>query len=121
MNENSFSKGRGRRRKIRSVKTSSPCSLRETIMSTFNSEYGYLDPTTVSVKRCFGGNKDPVDIQCQPKKKNITCFRLRQNTTNTEHFLGYLEHEDCEENCICNRNSNNCKGKELKEMLCPVG
>ena len=56
MNENSFSKGRDRRRKIRSVKTGSPCSLRETIMSTFNSEYGYLNPTTVSVKRCFGGN-----------------------------------------------------------------
>ena len=127
MNENSFSNGRGRRRKIRSVNKSSSmnnnssCRLRETIMSTYNFEYGYLNQTTVSIKRCFGGNKDPKNYQCQPKKQRLKCYRLRLNSSNTtEYTLGYLEHLECEEYCICRR--GNCNGKKpVKPMLCPVG
>ena len=126
MNENNFSNGRERRRKIRSVNNSSlmnkssSCRLRETIMSTYSFEYGYLNQTTVSIKRCFGGNKNPVNYQCQPKKQNLKCFRLRLNSSNTkEHILGYLEHLECEEYCICGR--DNCNGTKLKPLLCPVG
>ena len=80
------------------MNNSRPCRLRETIMSTYNFEYGYLNPTTVSVKRCSGGNKNSKNYQCQPKKQHLKCFRLRLNSSNTtEYVLGYLEHIECEE------------------------
>ena len=43
----------------------------------------------------------------------VKCFVLGNE------MLGHLEHEECEETCICNR--GRCSGKEIKELMCPFG